>query len=536
MQDLQHIQPSGHVGNRSRSVSQMNRMGNQDLRKRAHSFEGMIDTESNQQRATRMELSESNLDIQRRALPPLPTAGMESGHAASLNPVPNPHSIEYTMNPEVQMSHSQFIPPVQARKATQYHGQNSQQLPRSYQQQDNQVRSHAYPSQQAHTTNHLPHRQQPTSVATKTHQKMQQSVHQQQQQMALPPPPPFIEEQPTHSPSGRGQRFRGHHSKHQKQQQQLQHPLSLQQHPGVAQSMIQFQHQGMGGRYKPEISDHHQRQQSLPDEQGILPTHLQQNFNHEAPIIPQHVPNVNQSTPNLAFNAAVSQQEPNGGSNNEATPAGFRRIPMTGGHTPSQYDDEILQDTVTAWEQVDQIQQQFELDMQNMLTPRVTDEMERGRDQFLFQHDTLNLNDSINSTSSVLSHTHSMVSPVANVKPPNGFTITSSLSSTQAPPPVRAKPPKVAPKMNPKSTQKRNSFDSERSSSQGHKRRPSLPDNDPKKPQLKKGKYPKAVWVQTSMNRAIESSSDSESDSDMSMDTVIAGPAGDTESLKSSHV
>ena len=540
MQDLQHIQPSGHVGNRSRSVGQrMNRMGNQDLRNRAHSFEGMIDMESNQQRATRMELSESNLDIQQRALPPLPTNGIESGHAASLNPVPNPHSIEYTMNPEVQMSHSQFIPPVQARKATQYPGQNSQQPPRSYQ-HDNHVRSHGYPSQPAHTTNHPPHRQQPTPVAAKTHQKMQQSVHQQQQQMALPPPPPFIEEQPTHHPSGRGQKFRGHHSKHQKQQQQPQHqpqhPLSLQQHPGVVQSMTQLEHQGMGGHYKPEISDHHQRQQSLPDEQGVLPTHQQQNFNHGAlnsNIVPQHVPNVNQSTPNLAFNAAVNQQEINGGSNTGATPAGFRRIPMTGGHTLSQYDDEISQDTVTAWEQVDQIQQQFELDMQNMLTPRVTDEMEKGGDQFLFQHDTLNLDDSVNSTSSFLSHIHSMVSPVANMKPPNGFT---SLSSSQAPPPVRAKPPKIAPQMNPKSTQRMNSFDSERSSSQSHKRRPSLPDNDPKKPQLKKGKYPKAVWVQKSMNRAIESSSDSESDSDMSIDTVIAGPAGDTESLKSSHV
>ena len=80
-----------------------------------------------------------------------------------------------------------------------------------------------------------------------------------------------------------------------------------------------------------------------------------------------------------------------------------------------------------------------------------------------------------------------------------------------------------------------NSFNSD-SQLQSHKRRPSYPENDPKKPQLKKGKYPKAVWVQKSMNRAIESSSDSESDSDMSVDTVIAGPAGDTESLKSSHV
>ena len=542
MQDLQHIQPSERVGNRSRSVGQrMNRMGNQNLRNRAHSFEGMIDMESNQQRATRMEQSESNLDIQQRALPPLPTAGMESGHAASLNPVPNPHSIEYTMNPEVQMSHSQFIPPVQARKAMQYPGQNSQQPPRSYQQQENHMRSHGYPSQLAHTANHPPYRQQPSSVATTAHQKMSQqqhSVHQKQQQMVLPPPPPFIEEQPTHPLSGRGQKFRGHHSKHQMQQQQPQHPLSLQQHPGVAQSLTHLQHQGMGGRYKPEISDHHQRQQSLPDEQDVLPTHQQQNFNHRAlssNIAQQHVPNVNQSTPNLAFNAAVSQQEPNGGSNSGATPAGFRRIPMTGGHTISQYDDQISQDTVTAWEQVDQIQQQFELDMQNMLTPRVTDEMERGRDQFLFQHDILNLNDSLNSTSSFLNHTHSMVSPVANMKPPNGFTVTPSLLSSQAPPPVREKP-KVAPKMNPKSTQNMNSFDSDMSSSQSHRRRPSLPDNDPKKPQLKKGKYPKAVWVQRSMNRAIESSSDSESDSDVSIDTVIAGPAGDTESLKSSHV
>ena len=269
-------------------------------------------------------------------------------------------------------------------------------------------------------------------------------------------------------------------------------------------------------------------------------------------VTPQHVRSVNQSTPNLAFSpAAVNvQQQPgmmNGVSNSsEATPTGFRRIPMTGGHTLSQYNDEISQDTEEAWDQVDQIQQQLQLDlnMQNMLTPRVTDEMERGGDQFLFQNDTLNLDDSLNSTSSFLSHTHSMVSPVAaagNMKPPNGYPMTSSMtSSSQAPPPVRAKPVKIAPKMTPnKSTQQNlmNSFDSD-SQLQSHKRRPSYPENDPKKPVLKKGKYPKAVWVQKSMNRAIESSSDSESDSDMSMDTVIAGPtsAGDTESLKSSHV
>ena len=536
MQDLQHIHPSEHVSNRSRSVGQrMNRMGNQDLRSRAQSFEGMIDMESNQQRATRMELSESNLDIQQRALPPPPTSGVEPRHAVSLNPVPNPHSIEYTMNPNVQMSHSQSIPPVQARKPTQYPGQNTQQPLRSYQQRENQVRSHGYPSQQIHTANHPSHRQQSTSVANTTHQKMsqqqqkQRSVHQQQEQMALPPPPPFIEE-PTR-PTG-GQRFRDHHSKNQKQQ----HPLS-QRHPGVAQSMIQLQHQDMGGHYKPEMSqhqDHHQRQQSLPDDQGI-PAHQQQhNFNHipNSKIMPQHVPSVNQSTPNLAFNVTVSQRQMNGSSTSGATPAGFRRVPMTGGHTESQYDDQISQDTVTAWEQVDQIQQQFELDMQNMLTPRVTDEMETDRrGQFHFENDTLNLNDSINSISSFQSHTNSMVSPIANMKAPNGLMITSSSSSSSslAPPPVRAKPPKVAPKMNPKS-----SFDG--SSSQSHKRRLSIPDNDPKKPQLKKGKYPKAVWVQKSMNQTIESSSDSESDSDRSMDTIIAGPAADNESLKSSHV
>ena len=550
MQDLQHLHPPG---NRSRSVGQ-----------RMNSFEGMLDMESNQQR---MELGESSLDIQRRALPPLPTAGIESGHTTSLSPVPNPHSIEYTMNPEVQMSHSQSIPPVQGRKAMQYPGQNSQQPPRSYQQQENQVRSHGYPSQPAHVTNHPPtHRQHhPTSAAATTAQQkltqQQHPVHQKQQQMSLPPPPPFIEEQSTHphASSGRsigGQNFRGHlSSKNQKPQQ---HPLSLQQqyHPGVVQSMTQLQHQGKvggGGRYKPEILDHHhhhhQRQQSLPEEQqgsGILPTHQQQNFNHGGALMnpsniavaPQHVRSVNQSTPNLAFSSATVtiQQQPgmmNGVSNNsEATPTGFRRIPMTGGHTLSQYNDEISQDTVAAWEQVDQIQQQFQFDMQNMLTPRVTDEIERGGDQFLFQNDTLNLDDSLNSTSSFLSHTHSMVSP-------NGFPMTSSMSSSsQAPPPVQTKPPKVAPKMTPnKSTQQNlmNSFDSD-SQLQSHKRRPSYPENDPKKPQLKKGKYPKAVWVQKSMNRAIESSSDSESDSDMSVDTVIAGPAGDTESLKSSHV
>ena len=536
MQDLQHdihVQPSEHVGNWSRSVGQrMNRIGNQDLRNRAQSFEGMIEMEPKQQRLTRMELGESNLDIQQRALPPLPTAEMESGHATSMDPVPNPHSIEYSLDPEVQLTHSQSIPHMQPRKVMQYPAeQNTQQLPRSYQ-PENKIRSHGYPSQPSHTTNHPTHvhRQQPTSsIATSTHQKIQQhSVHhQRQQQMGLPPPPPFIKEQPTHPPSagGRsgGQRFGGH------SKQRLQHPLA-QQHPGVVQSMTHLQHhQAPGGRYKPDMShrDHHHRQQSLPDDQGIPPQ--QQNFNLvNSKVIPQHVSHMNQSTPNLAFNA-VSQQV--GSTDN--TPAGFRRIPMTGGHTLSQYDDQTSQDTVAAWEQVDQIQQQFELDMQNMLTPRVIDVLddERGN-QFQFQHDTLNLDDSINSTSSFLGHTHSMVSPVAanNMKPPNGF-----VSSTQAPPPVQAKPPKVAPKMNPVM----NGF--KPSSQAMNKKRPSIPDlqhlsnNDPKKPQLRKGKVPRAVWVQTSTNKAIESSSESESDSDVSMDTVIAVP-GDTESLKSSHV
>ena len=222
---------------------------------------------------------------------------------------------------------------------------------------------------------------------------------------------------------------------------------------------------------------------------------------------------MNQSTPNLAFNSAavISQQhEINGGSTaSGATPAGFRRIPMTGGHTLSQYNDKISQDTAAAWEQIDLLQQQFEIDMQNMLTPRVTDDMER--DRFHFSHDTLNLDNSLTSS--------------------------SSLSSLQVPPPVGVKPPKVAPKTNPKSTQHMSSFESVKSTSHHSlKRRPSIPDNDPKKPQLKKGKYPKTVWVQTSRNKAIESSSDSESDSDMSVDTVVAGPAHDTESLKSSHV
>ena len=215
---------------------------------------------------------------------------------------------------------------------------------------------------------------------------------------------------------------------------------------------------------------------------------------------------------------------------------------MTSGHILSQQDDQTSQDTAAAWEQVDQLQQQFELDMQNMLTPRVTDE-DRD-DRFQFQNDIFltpnlpNLDDSINSSASFAGHTQAMVSPIANMKPPNGFPMTSSSSR---PPQVKPKP-KVPPKLRaqPASAgQVMNGFNPP--SLAVNKKRPSVPDlqqltnSDPKKPQLRKGKVPRAVWVQKTANKAIESSSESESDSDMSADTVIAGP-GDTDSLKSSHV
>ena len=499
MQDQSRIQ--------SRSMGQrMNRIVvNQELRGRAHSFEGFIDTD--------IELGQSNLDIQQRAFPSLPTAGMEPGHANSINPIPNPHCIEYSMNPEVQLSHSQSIPAMQARRATQYPVQDIHHPP------DNQMRSHAYPSQPTHISQTQRQQQQPISVHSTS-----QQLARQPQKMVLPPkgelPPPVFKGDPPPYP---GPTTGGHSNQ--------QYPLPN-QHPGKAMSTIQLQ---QGGCYKPDFSSYPDHQQSLPDNHHITPqpwhqresNHLEQNVTSQQ----SGVPRVNHSMPNLAFS--------NGGST--GTP-GFRRIPMNrnGGHILSvqRDDDQASEDMASAWEQVDHIQQQLESEMQNMLTPLVTDEV-----QFQFQPESFsspNLNDSINSTSSFEDQTHhKMVLPLTDMKSSNGFTMTSS---NPPPPTVHTKPsapPKVKPKPSLSSAQKVNGYDE--NSLALNKTRPNVPDlehlikNDPKKPQLKRGEVKRAVWMQMSINRAVESSSDTESDSDSSVDTVIAGP-GDTESLKSAHV
>ena len=487
MHDLQHVDLQPSKG-RSSSVGQkMNRMVNQNMRNRTRSFEGMIDR----------ELGQSNLDIQQRALPPIPTNGMERGHTNNVSPIPNPHSIEYTMDPEVQMSHSLSVSHLQPRAVAP----------------QKQVRSHAYPSRQTSTGGNPTHRQHSSSMAATT-------------QPSLPPPPPFFEGELPPAPSSGGHLHLP--------------PPPLQQHSGVAHSMTQLQQSVSGGNRMSSnrsYQDQHQRQQSLPDNQEVassqhrsaqqhLPNQFSRNHHHHQQQSLPPATMINQSTPNLAFNEATHTGD---------TPSGFRRIPMSSGRILSP-PDEASQDTAAAWEQVDHIQQQFELDMQNMLTPRVTDE-----GQFEFQHDDLDI--SINSSSSFADHTHSMVSPIVGKSTPNGFTMTSSQHSL-----VnghgRTNPPKIFPRVKSRQvtngTQMTNGFD--HNSSALNKKRPSVPDlqhltdNDPKKPQLKKGKVPRAVWVQTSTHKRVESSSESDSDSDLSVDTVIAGPHGDTDSLKSSHV
>ena len=492
------LQDIHQVRNRSRSMGQrVNRIENQDMRNRAHSFEGMLDTG--------MDLAQSNLDIQQRALPPIPTDGMESGRTNSINSIPNPHSLEYTMDPEVQLSHSQFVSHVPSRKTAQY--PSGQHIPGS----------HAYPSH-AHNQS-----------------------RQQQQPMVLPPPPPFVDgELPLPPTNMQGSQLPppplskvgmqmsnlppppssdlDNHVAHHKQQGK--YPISHQP-PGAAQSMIHLQHQNTS------FQAEHQRQQSLPSPEHQEMTSSQPWLHkgrnkHIEHVMPQAIPRtVNHSTPNLAF----SEQNHTGN-----TPSGFRRIPMAGpgaSHVLSPQEDQISQDSAAAWEQVDYIQQQFEHDMQNMLTPRVTDD-----GNFHFQHDDFsspNLNGSFNSSSG----SDMMVSPVANMKPSNGY-------PHQAPPPVKLKP-SVLPKVKPKPGSQANGYFHHHTSLGMNKKRPSITDlehitnNDPKKPVLKKGKVPRSVWVQTSKNKAIESSSESDSDSDLSVDTVIAGP-GDNESLKSSHV
>ena len=506
MQDLHQIK------NRSRSMGQqINRIDNRNLRDRAQSFDGMIDTP--------MELGQSNLDIQQRALPPIPTSGMGLGLKNSVNSIPNPHSIEYTLDPKVQLSHSQFVSHGPTRKPQQQYP-SAQQFPPA----EKQRGSHTHKQTQ---------RQQLTSPP----------------QVALPPPPPFIDGDlpslPSTRPGGNlppppSAQMRSQKSKlppppASDHLHQHHHPLSS-YHPGVAQSMTQLQHHH--GDQQSSFNDHHhhQRQQSLPDDQDT--TSSQQPWVRKGRkkqmehVMPQAIPPnfTNQSTPDLS--SFVSEQ--NGHSSGD-TPSGFRRIPMNGGGrilSQKDVEDDFSQDSAAAWEQVDHIQKQFELDMQNMLTPRVMD----GGESFQFHDDfsSPNLNDSINSASSSFSsQTHSMVSPIANItkQPPlNGFPMTLS----QAPPPVKAKPA-----VKPKPGSQVNGFS--QNSLALNKKRPSVPDlehltnNDPKKPQLKRGKVPRAVWVQTSRNRAIESSSESDSDSDLSVDTVIACP-GDTDSLKSSHV
>ena len=188
---------------------------------------------------------------------------------------------------------------------------------------------------------------------------------------------------------------------------------------------------------------------------------------------------------------------------------------------------------------LDDLQRQFETDiqdleaLQNMLTPAATDN-HLTFEVFQDQVQAVAMNDG---------------GPV--------FMNNQQMSRNQSAPGVQSKlvaPPKppVAPKSQAKSAtdlrinppplmmadNRQNSIGN--SSLALNKQRPSVPDLkqiDPRKPKKLQGKVRGTVWQPRSMNRVIESSSDSEcdSDSDFSIaDTVVE--ADDNTSLKSSHV
>ena len=185
---------------------------------------------------------------------------------------------------------------------------------------------------------------------------------------------------------------------------------------------------------------------------------------------------------------------------------------------------------------LDDLQRQFETDiqdleaLQNMLTPAATD-THLSFEAFQDQVQVVNMNDG---------------GPV--------FVNNQQMSRNQSSPGVQSRlvAPPVAPKSQAKSATDIRinppplmTMDSRQDSSGDsslalNKQRPNVPDLkqlDPRKPKKLQGKVRGTVWQPRSMNRVIESSSDSEcdSDSDFSIaDTVVE--ADDNISLKSSHV
>lgn len=247
------------------------------------------------------------------------------------------------------------------------------------------------------------------------------------------------------------------------------------------------------------------RQQSLP----ALVHNQTQHRQISEPSLPMH------STPQKVPLNESTHTEHN---HSHQFSGGFERVPMSSSHSMDTLGSQSSHHQ-SGWDSdIDRLQQQSEisiLNMQNMLTPMVEDE-------FQYPESSQQVNSS----------------QMQDRAPP----------STNKPPPVMPKP-QVAPKpsklqksQGSQSNTKLNAPEFDPSSLAINKLRPSVPDlgqltdMDPKKPKIKQSKVRRAVWEPRPMNRAIESSSDSESDtgSEYSVDSVLQ--PGDNTSLRSSHV
>ena len=260
------------------------------------------------------------------------------------------------------------------------------------------------------------------------------------------------------------------------------------------------------------------RQQSVPS----LTHNLSQQRQISEPAMPMYTTPLKKPSENTTvdLNISSSSRQFNG----------FERVPMTSSQSMDTLDSSLSQQQ-NGWDSdIDRIQQQFELsvlNMQTLLAPTAENE---------FQSPDTSQNGSATHIHNI---TQKQITSTTNItKPP-----VAPKPQIVPKPPVAPKPPSSKLlKSTSQSNTKLNGPEFDPNSLAINKLRPSIPDlrqltdMDPKKPKIKQGKVRRTIWEPRPMNRAIESSSDSESDtgSEFSVDSVLQ--PGDNTSLRSSYV
>ena len=465
--------------------------------------------------------------IQQRELPAIPghNPGLERGRShgmdqdsMSISPVPNQHSVEYNFIPAVQLNHSEKL-----------------------NQQDDSM-TH-YP---AHGHTHRPINYYPAPPEDERVNRQRYSPDQhyppQETQFSQTNLPMYNHPQPSHTDQHARQHSSPPHSNYPPISHTHTHTRQLSSPP-------------LAGNFPPQQGNF------LLEEQQSASSHV-----YSAPLVkpkPKVRRNLQNDMPRFA-DTAMSKSTPNVVNGFEQLPL-HARTPAVGHSQQQLLDSESatkmgvsngVASSEDSWP-LDDLQQQFETDiqdleaMQSMLTPVVTDSRQTLEDQARAVD--------VNDGRPILSSNPMPVSvPYIPPKQQTAMNRNQSAPMVHPKPPVASKP--FVLKSNAHSTS--NIIDATPSppdplqtslnGSNGwavedpkslavNKLRPSIPDLtqlkrlDPRTPRIKQGKVPGSVWQPRSMNKAIQSSSESDSDSDFSIADTVVEP-GDNTSLRSSHV